>query len=131
MRTISPMTIGRKIIALAGVLLALNVGLGLVAVKYLNQISAGTQQLAGRVAPSIYLAARIKTGAKAIILRVYRHVSSNSPKQMDSFESYATDREKSLRKELQSYADLASSSKDRELVDRISKDLDRMMEVWR
>ena len=80
------MTIGRKILALAGILLGLNLGLGLIALNYLNQLSSSTQQLAGRVAPSIYLAGRINTGAKAIILRVYRHVSSNSPNTRTAVE---------------------------------------------
>lgn len=88
------MTIARKITVLCGTLLLLNLALGVSALVYMSHMSDDSRLLASNTVSSVYLAGRINTGAKAILIRMIRHMSSDSPQQMTKFETYLTDRNK-------------------------------------
>lgn len=124
------MTIARKITVLCGTLLLLNLALGVSALVYMSHMSDDSRLLASNTVSSVYLAGRINTGAKAILIRMIRHMSSDSPQQMTKFETYLTDRNKQVREEMQAYEKLVLTDRDRQLLQRIRADLDRTIEVW-
>ena len=124
------MTIGKKITLLCCTLLVLTLTLGYSALIHMRHISRESALLVSNTVPTVYLASRINTGAKAILIRILRHMSSDNLEQMKKFESYLNDRNQSVREEMQAYERLVLTEKDRQLVERICADLDRTIAVW-
>jgi methyl-accepting chemotaxis protein/methyl-accepting chemotaxis protein-1 (serine sensor receptor) len=123
-------TIGAKVLVLSATLLGLNMALGISALLCVRSLETDSRTLSGTIVPAIYTAGRINTGAKAILLRIHRHLSSSSLAGMDKFEAYLNDRNASVRKEAQAYGSLALSAKENDLVARILADLDRVADAW-
>ena len=125
------MTIGRKIITLSAALLGCNLAIGVASLVQIQKLGDSTELLTANTVPSVYISGRVNTGAKAILLRIHRHFTSNSPQEMDKFEAYLEDRNKSVREELNSYEKLQLKDKERALAARIRRDLDDLIQQWR
>jgi len=91
-RTIMPqMTIGRKIWGACTAMAALTAVLGGTAIVTVNRLHSAISVLADDALPSTYLAGRLNTGAKAILIRMNLHMQSNSPEKQAQYQTYLTD----------------------------------------
>ena len=124
------MTIGKRIALLSAGLLAINAVTGITSLVSQRQLMGDTHTLASQIVPGIYLAGRINSGAKAIVLRVHRYLAATSPNNRKVFEAYLNKREPEWRLEIANYRKLDSTPQQQQLLNRIASDMDRMLVVW-
>jgi methyl-accepting chemotaxis protein/methyl-accepting chemotaxis protein-1 (serine sensor receptor) len=124
------MTIGKRIALLSAALLAINAVTGISSLISQKQLMGDTHTLSAQIVPGIYLAGRINTGAKAIVLRIHRYLAATSPDNRKVFEAYLNKREPEWRVEIANYRKLDSTPRQQELLKRIASDMDRTLVVW-
>jgi methyl-accepting chemotaxis protein/methyl-accepting chemotaxis protein-1 (serine sensor receptor) len=124
------MTIGRKIWTVCGFMTALTGVLAATALVSIGRIHAAAKLLADGPLPATYLAGRLNTGAKAILIRMNLHMQSNSVEKQAKYQAYLSDREKAWRQELKSYQALAKRDGERAALASAAQDLDGLLATW-
>ena len=123
-------TVGRQITLAFGLMLALTAALGVVAVYAIGSLNRSVAGLAEDNLPSVYLAGRLNTGAKAILMRIHLHMQSNSAEKQAKYEKYLNDRAVAWNEEMAKYEALASQSADRALTASAREDMQALLAAW-
>jgi methyl-accepting chemotaxis protein/methyl-accepting chemotaxis protein-1 (serine sensor receptor) len=109
---------------------ALTAALGGTAIVNVNRLHSAAHVLADDALPSTYLAGRLNTGAKAILIRMNLHMQSNSPEKQAQYQSYLSERVKQWRQELKSSQGHASTDKERALIASAQTDFEMLLQAW-
>src|SRR5690242_9595071 len=124
------MTIGTKISVACATLVALAVGLGASAIINLNRISGLTQTIVTDPLPSNYVAGRLNSGSKKILVWMNLHIQSSSKDEMAKLEERIDARRKLWQEERKEYEKLISNDQDRALFGQVTTSFDRIMQAW-
>jgi methyl-accepting chemotaxis protein len=124
------MTIGRKIWTVCAFMAALTGLLAGTAFVGVNRTHGAAAVLADGALPKTYLAGRLNTGAKAILMRMNLHMQSNSAEKQAKYQAYLTDRAKQWRQEVKDYLALAKTDRERTLLSLASDDLESLLRTW-
>jgi methyl-accepting chemotaxis protein/methyl-accepting chemotaxis protein-1 (serine sensor receptor) len=125
------LTIGRKIWLACAVMAVVAAGLAGTQIVSINRLNLVTQALAQEALPSTYLAGRLNTGAKAILLRMNLHMQTNSAEQQAQAQSYLEKRAKQWIDEANGYQERAGSDRERALIASARTDLETLLQAWR
>jgi len=125
------LTIGTKIWLACGLMGFSGAVIGAIALAGVSRLNTATQQLGSKALPSTYLAGRLNTGAKAILMRINLHMQSNSPEKQAKYQSYLEQRADQWRQEITSFEKLAGGGREQELIASARSDFEQLLAAWR
>ncbi|HTS62953.1 MAG TPA: methyl-accepting chemotaxis protein [Candidatus Acidoferrales bacterium] len=124
------LTIGTKIWLACGLIALMAAAIGASALAGVSRINGAAGTLSSGALPGSYLAGRLNTGAKAILIRMNLHMQSNSEEKQARYESYLEQRADQWRQEAKAYESIASD-RERALIASAKSDFERLLAAWR
>ena len=124
------MTIGKKISLALAAQLGLTVIFGVVSVANAERINGIVHSIAADALPGVESITRLTTYAKDQKVQMLMHLFAESPEQMSEAESNISDLENKFQNELKTYEKTVSSSRGREVFERLAPAQDQVMRVW-
>src|SRR5579864_2805311 len=124
------MTIGVRISLACAALVVLAVGMGVSSLVNFNRVAGLTQTIVTDPLPSNFVAGRLNSGAKKILLWMALHIQSNSKENMAKLEAQIDARRKQWQEERKEYEKLVTNDQDRAMFGQVTTNFDRISQVW-
>ena len=126
----SRMTVGAKIGVMCGLMAVFTLVVGGLGLYSVQSLSGSMDRLSKKALPGAYLAGRLNTGAKAVLIRINLHMQTDSAEKMQKFEKYLNDRAVAWRKEADDFEAVARGAKEREMIASSRADFEQLLQVW-
>jgi methyl-accepting chemotaxis protein len=124
------MTIGKKISLACIALVALTIILGVVSILSGRQTTASVQSIASDSIPGMYSLGIVSGLAKEQKVAMLMHIASTDPAQMPGFEATIAESRAKLLAELKAYEKTVTTTRDRELFERVMPAQDKFDATW-
>ncbi len=124
------MTIGKKIAAISGVLIAFSALLGFVCLFNISKINAFGHDIADTTVPMLHEVQAATIALKEQKLAMVSHIASSNPQQRANYETAISQRESEIEASLTTAARESSDDTDRQLVEAWKTAHQQVIAVW-